>query len=156
MCSFTTLDFACFVPEQWVNSEAIYSGIPSEYKMTKPHQIKVKLPVIAAVNDPTLLLFEEKPTESLENQKTCYSQIVQLMPDKQSIRALQDHDKALRILSWGNAEHHVKLVIIRDKIKVMLKAAMRGYDQVVGRLLHMKLGIAGEEECESLVLHEIA
>ncbi|KAJ5062029.1 heterokaryon incompatibility protein-domain-containing protein [Bipolaris maydis] len=39
--------------------------------------------------------------------------------------------------------------------KAILKAAMRGYDQVVRRLLHIKLGVAQEEECEALVLQKV-
>ncbi|KAJ5029234.1 heterokaryon incompatibility protein-domain-containing protein [Bipolaris maydis] len=155
MCSFTTLDVTYFVSAQEISTEATSSNRPSGYETIEPYQAEIKFSGIAVVNDPTILLFEERPEESLEDQKTCYSQIVGLMPDQQSTRAVQDYDEALHILSWGNAGHHVKVAVISDKPKAILKAAMRGYDQVVRRLLHIKLGVAQEEECEALVLQKV-
>lgn len=52
--------------------------------------------------------------------------------------------------------HHVKVVVIHDKTESILKATRRGCNQVLRRLLDMKLGIEREEECESRVLQEIA
>lgn len=154
--SHTTLDVTYFTLEQETTSEATCSHLPSGCKMKKPYQTEAKLPDMAVFNHPTLLLFEERPAESLKIEKTCYSQIVELMSDYQFTEAPRDYDEGLHVLSWGNAEHHIKVVVIRDKMKAILKAAVRGCDQVVKRLLHMKLGIEREEEFESIVLQEIA
>lgn len=72
------------MPAQEIPLHAIYSDRPSGYEMIEPYQTEAKFPAIAVVNDPKLLVFEEMPEESLENHETCYSQIVEVMPDQQS------------------------------------------------------------------------
>ena len=148
MCSFTTLDVTCFAPARIV-SEA--------YKFRRPRYERVEDTIAAAtanVNGSSLLFFEERAAEDSEDKKTCYSQIVELMPDHQSFSDTNDSAGGLHILTWGDAGHRVKVVTVSDKKQAIFKAARSGCDQIVGRLLRMKLGFEGEEECEALVLQE--
>ena len=154
MSSFATLDVTYFAPARAVTPEEIYH-LQSGHRIDKPYQPGVEFPTISLVNDPKLLLFEETPAESLGSQKTCYSQIVKLMLNQQSERALQDFDKGMHVFPWGNVDRHVKVAVIYDKKHAVLKASMRGCDLVVRRLLHMKLGSEGEEECEAFTLQAV-
>jgi hypothetical protein len=158
MCSFATLDVTYFVPEQEINWETSGHILQSEHKRGERDQIKFNPPAIAVVNDPTLLLFEERPAEGLENQKTCYDQIVQTMLDQQSSRAPpDDFGRGLHVFSWGNAQHHVKVVVVYDKAEAIVMAATRECDQLIRRLLCMEIGVEGEdeEECEAIALQTV-
>ncbi|KAF3002987.1 hypothetical protein E8E13_005289 [Curvularia kusanoi] len=154
MCSFTTLDVT-----YWISAQKVGRRFPLKYNsMTeKPGQIKGKSPVISVIDDPVQLLFEERSTEGLEKQKTCYSQIVELMPDQQSAVASQEYSEGLHILSWGGAGHHVKVVTITNKRNALVEAAGRGCIRVVRQLLRIKLQTRREEEtCNAGVLRDAA
>lgn len=91
MSSFATLDVAYFIPAQDVTLEAIYHHLQLGNKMAESNQPEVKFPAMVVANDPKLLFLEERPAENLDNSKTCYSQIVELMRTQQPGRAPQDY-----------------------------------------------------------------
>ncbi|CAN9211615.1 unnamed protein product [Alternaria alternata] len=158
MTFFATLDVTYFVPALQSTAEVIYPHLQSGHRKSEPYQPEVGSPVIAVVGDPNLFVFEERPFQNLKHQETCYSQIVKLMLDPQLSGALRLRDtyRGMHVFPWGSVDHHIKVVVIHDKRKAMMNAALRGCDQVIRRMLHMKVGVEGEEEFESLLLQTAA
>ncbi|KAF2832373.1 HET-domain-containing protein [Ophiobolus disseminans] len=92
----------------------------------------------------------------LSRTETCHSQAVKLMLGLQTSKDAehQKYDNGLQVIPWGSVEQHVKLVVVHDKKKAVLKAALEGYGQIVKRLLHMELGDVLGRELEESALQE--
>ncbi|KAJ4286407.1 hypothetical protein N0V90_013106, partial [Kalmusia sp. IMI 367209] len=111
---------------------------------------------IAVVNNPALFVIEKRPERYHKDQETCCSQAVKLILDVQANKAseYQEYDDGLRVISWGSVEQNVKILLIHDKKKAILRAALQGFGQIVKQLLRMKVGAEVAEEWEGSALQE--
>jgi hypothetical protein len=144
MDSFVTLDTTFLVPaaREEETTEILFPHLQSGEKMNKSQSLENITRGIAIVNDPSLLLLERRPEGSLEYQETCYSDVVKLMLDVRTAETQerQKYDTGLQVIPWGGVDRHVKLLVIHDRQKAILKAAMHSCGHIVKKLLRMKIG----------------
>jgi GTP-sensing pleiotropic transcriptional regulator CodY len=158
MDSFVTLDTTFFVPaaREEETTEILFPHLQSGEKMNKSQSLENIARGIAIVNDPSLLLLERRPEGSLKYQETCYSEVVKLMLDVRTAKTQerQEHDTGLQVIPWGSVDQHVKLLVIHDGQKAILKAAMHSYGHIVKKLLHTKIGDKTGQCLEESALQE--
>jgi hypothetical protein len=128
-------------------------GLDMLVKPEKPDSISQG---ILVVNDPALLLFEMRVERNSKEDETCHSQVVRLVLGRQTKESQkhEKYDKGLQVISWGSPEHRVKIVVIHDRIKAILQAALRGCARIVEHLLHLKVGDEEGEKLKDEVLRE--
>jgi ankyrin repeat protein len=154
MCHFETLETTYFVLPfgQEEATEILFPHLQSGNVLNmpkKPEALDFMSQGIVVVDDPALFLFEKRPERSSKEEERCHSQVVELVQGHQTNKS-QEHEKyakGLRVVSWGSPEHQVKIVVINDRKKAVLQAALQGYVHIVGHLLHLKVG---DEEGEKL------
>ena len=106
-------------------------------KPKAPHFMSQGIVVVA---DPALFLFEKRPDGSSKEEERCHSQVLGLLQGHQAFES-QEHEKygkGMRVISWGSPEHRVKIVVIIDREKSVVQAALQGCANIVERLLHLK------------------
>jgi ankyrin repeat protein len=154
MCCFETLETTYFVlpSGQEEATEILFPHLQSGNVLNMPTKPKAPDFIsqgIVVVDDPALFLFEKRPERSSKEEERCHSQVVGLVQGHRTNES-QEHEKynkGLRVISWGSPEHQVKIVVINDRKKAVLQAALQGYAHIVGHLLHLKVG---DEEGEKL------
>jgi hypothetical protein len=111
---------------------------------------------ILVVDDPALLLFEKRLESKFKKDETCHNQVVRLILGGRTneSRGHEIYDMGLRVTSWGSPEHRVKIVVIHDRIKAILWAALQGCAHIVKHLLHLKVRDEEREKWEEKVLLE--
>jgi hypothetical protein len=109
------------------------------------------------MKDPILSLLEDRAADNLSIQKTCHSQVVELMLADQYKSTPYDgnHSRGMDVLTWGSADLHVKVIVVHDKKLAILQAATKKCYLVVWQLLHINLNTEDEEECEACVLQDL-
>jgi RNA binding exosome subunit len=130
---------------------------------------------IPVVDDPALLLFEKRLESKFKEDETCHNQVVRLMLGREDSRprgsrsvvtmalgsltnesrAYEKYEKELRVISWGSPEHRVKIVVIHNREKAIVQAALQGCGHVVKHLLHLKVRDEEREKLEEEVLREV-
>ena len=161
MYYFETLETTCFVLPfgQEEATEIIFPHLRSGNVLNVP--LMPEEPIfmsqgIPVVDDPALLMFEKRLDRNFkEDDETCHSQVVRLVLGGQTneFQEQEKYDKGLRVISWGSPEHRVKIVVIHDRKKAILRAALQGCAHIVKHLLHLKVGNEGEK-LEKEVLRE--
>jgi ankyrin repeat protein len=111
---------------------------------------------IRVVNDPALFLFEKRPERSSKEEERCFSQVGRLVQGDWTDKSQkqEEYDKALRVVSWGSPEQQVKIVVIKDRKKAVLQAALQGCVHVVEHLLHLETGDQEREKLKEEALRE--
>jgi hypothetical protein len=158
MKSFATLDtiyFVLAVREKEV-TEIIFPHLQTGEKLSRSQTLENTSQGMAIVNNPSLLLLEKRTKRNLKNQETCYSEVVKIMLDVRTATAheRQEYDDGLQVIPWGSIEQHVKLVVIHDRKRAILKAALQSCGHIVNKLLHMDIGGETRESLEESVLQE--
>jgi ankyrin repeat protein len=154
MCCFETLETTYFVLpfRQEEATEILFPHLQSgnvRNLPTKPKASDFTSQGIEVVNDPALFLFEKRPERNSKEEVTCHSQVVGLVQGHRTNESqeYEKYNEGLRVISWGSPEHRVKIVVINDRKKAVLQAAVQGYAHIVGHLLHLKVR---DEEREKL------
>lgn len=158
MNSFAKLNTVYLVPVfmQEHATEIIFPDAQSGHMLGKGREAEYVSQGIRVIKDPALFLIEKRLERNFKDQETCYSQVVKLMLDTQAMKAPehQIYDDGLQVISWGSVEQHVKIVVIHDIKKAMLKAALRGCDRIVKKLLRKDIRGYVEEKWEYSALKE--
>jgi hypothetical protein len=155
MCHFKTLETTYFVLPfgQEEATEILSPNFQTGNVLntpTKPEAPDFMSQGIAVVNDPALFLFEKRPERSYIKEETCQSQIIGLVQGHRTKKARV----GMRVISWGSPAHPVKIVVINNRKKAVLQAALHGCAHIVEHLLHLKVGDKGGEELKQEVLLE--
>jgi hypothetical protein len=161
MYYFETLETTCFVLPfgQEEATEILFPHLQSGNVLNvplMPEEPNFMSQGIPVVDDPALLLFEKRLERNFKEDETCHSQVVRLVLGGRTNES-QEHgkyDKGLRVISWGSPEHRVKIVVILDRKKAILQAALQGCAHIVKHLLHLKVGDEEGEKLEEEVLRE--
>ena len=147
MCYFKTLETTYFVLpfRQEEATEILFPHLQSGNVLNTPTKPKVPdfmSQGIAVVDDPALFLFEKKAERGSKEAERCHSQVVGLVQGYRTNEFLDygKYDKGMRVITWGSPEHPVKIVVINDRKKAVLQAALQGYARIVEHLLHLKIG----------------
>ena len=158
MDTFTTLDTTFFIPafNKEGKSEVLFPNTQSGGKLDKTQSPENTTQGIAVVNDSSLLLLEARPEKSLEGQETCYSEVVWSLLNESTAKTQQHqvYDTALQVIPWGSVDRHVKLFVIHDRKKAILKAAMHSCGHIVKKLLHIRIGHDSEQWWQWSTLQE--
>jgi ankyrin repeat protein len=161
MYHFETLETTCFVLPfgQEEATDILFPHLQSGNALNvplMPEEPNFMYQGIPVVDDPALLLFEKRLERNFKEDETCHSQVVRLILGGQTneSRERERYDKGLRVISWGSPEHRVKIVVIHDRGKAILQAALQGCAHVVKHLLHLKVGIEEGGKLEEEVLRE--
>lgn len=157
MLHFKTLETTCFVLplEQGEATEILFPHLQSGRPLSvpflprEPNSMSQGIPV---VDDPALLRFETKLERSSKKDETYYGQVVRLALGGWTNES-QEHDnynKGLKVISWGSPENGVKMVVIQDRVRAIVQAAMQECAHIVKHLLRLKVrggeGVKLEEE----------
>jgi hypothetical protein len=158
MNSFVTLDTVYFVPavREKKATEILFPPLQSGEKLSGSQALENISQGIAIVNNPTLLLLERRSGRNPKDQETCYSEVVKLMLDVRTTKTQerQAYDDGLQVIPWGSVEKHVKLLVIHDRERAILKAAMQSCGHIVNKLLHMEIGDETGQRVEEFALQE--
>ncbi|KAH7077608.1 ankyrin repeat-containing domain protein [Paraphoma chrysanthemicola] len=158
MNNFVTLHTIYFVPPlgDEEETEFLFPHLQSGSRSGRTEVLEDRSKSIAIVKDPSLFLFERRLERDLEDQETCHSQVVKLMLGAQTSKysEFQKYDNGLQVIPWGGVEQHVKIVVIHDEKKAVLKAAFQGYGQIVKRLLHVRGGVEARKTLEESALQD--
>jgi hypothetical protein len=161
MCYFETLETTYFVLPfgQEEATEILFPHLQSGNMLntpTNPEAPDFVSQGIAVVDDPALFLFETKTERSSKEEERCYSQVVGLIQGHwtKGSQEYEKYNKELRVISWGSPEHQVKIVVINNRKKAVLHAALQGCAHIVEHLLHLKVGDEEGEKLKEEVLQE--
>jgi ankyrin repeat protein len=161
MCYFETLETTYFVLPfaQEEATEILFPHLQSGKVLntpTTPEAPDFMSQGIAVVDDPALFLFEKKPERSYKEEERCHSQIIGLVQGHQTNKSREygKYDEGMRVISWGSPGHPVKIVVINDRKKAVLQAALHGCAHIVEHLLHLKVGDKEGEELKEEALQE--
>ncbi|KAH7390279.1 ankyrin repeat-containing domain protein [Cadophora sp. MPI-SDFR-AT-0126] len=153
MYHFETLETTYFVLPlgQEEATEILFPHLQSGTMLNEPVKPKESSDFVSqgivVVNDPALFLFEKRPKRNLNEEETCHSQVVRLILGARTNESQKHkkYDNGLRVISWGSPEHRVKIVVIHDRKKAVVQAALQGCAHIVKYLLHLKVGDEGEK-----------
>lgn len=154
MDSFATISTTYFVPAnmQDATTEVILPHLRTGY-ILKQHGSNAMSQGIAVIGDPTLFVLDEKQSSTSKDCETCSSQITKLILKARTSQQRYYID-GLRLVPWGSVENHTNVVVINDKKRAILRAALQECHIVVRQILQMGRRDEVEENYEFFALQE--